>query len=108
MGRADELGRYSDERTMTRDLLWYLDMSTGPNGQTVSFQERMAEVRERYLPEHYVIRALDLGMAERVSAVERSPDLAVIGRSWPVRCSTARHPGRTRGQCGGGSRGGPR
>jgi len=71
-GVADELAEFADERTPTRDLLWYLDMSTGPHGEVVSFEYRMTEVRERYPADHYVIRALDLGMGERVAAVERA------------------------------------
>lgn len=71
-GVAHELGEFKDERTLTRDLLWYLDMTTGPDGTVVSFEDRMAEVRERYPEDHYVIRALDDGMPERVAAVERA------------------------------------
>ncbi|PVZ09039.1 hypothetical protein [Actinomycetospora cinnamomea] len=69
---ADGLAEFEDERTLTRDLLWFLDMTTGPDGQRLSFDERMDEVRERYPSDHYVIRALDLGMPERVGAVERA------------------------------------
>ena len=71
-GVADELAEFEDEQTLTRDLLWYLDMTTGPDGQCLSFDERMSEVRERYPADHYVIQALDLGMSERVAAVERA------------------------------------
>ena len=40
----------------------------------------MAEVRERYPADHYVIRALDLGMPERTAAVERATDwLSSVG-----------------------------
>lgn len=79
-GVAEELAEFEDERTLTRDLLWYLDMSTGPDGQVVSFEDRMAEVRERYPTDHYVIRALDLGMPERVAAVERATEwLSSVG-----------------------------
>ena len=31
-GVADELAEFEDERTLTRDLLWYCDMTTGPDG----------------------------------------------------------------------------
>jgi hypothetical protein len=69
---ADQLCRFEDERTLERDLLWYLDMTTSPTGEVISFAERMAEVRERYPSDHYVVQALDLGMPERVAAVERA------------------------------------
>lgn len=73
LGLADQLaGEFEDERTLTRDLLWFADMTTGPDGQCMTFEERMADVRERYGPEHYVIRALEAGMAERAAAVARA------------------------------------
>lgn len=71
---ADQLAaEFGDERTLTRDLLWFADMTTGPDGQCMSFEERMADVRERYGPDHYVIRALETGMAERAAAGRRRP-----------------------------------
>ncbi|WP_433784608.1 HD domain-containing protein [Actinomycetospora sp. CA-101289] len=73
-GVADELAEFQDERTLTRDLLWYCDMTTGPDGSDMEFEARMAEVRERYGPDHYVTRALDAGMDERRAAVQRSRD----------------------------------
>jgi putative nucleotidyltransferase with HDIG domain len=71
-GVADELVHFRDERTLTRDLLWYCDMTTGPDGTDLEFEDRMAEVRKRYGPDHYVTRALDAGMDERRAAVRRS------------------------------------
>lgn len=79
-GVADDLVEFRDERTLTRDLLWYCDMTTGPDGTDLEFEDRMAEVRERYGPDHYVTRALDAGMAERRAAVRRSREwLATVG-----------------------------
>lgn len=73
-GVADQLEEFSDERSLVRDLLWFADMTTGPDGQCMSFPERMDEVRERYGPDHYVVRALDAGMAEREAAVRRAEE----------------------------------
>jgi hypothetical protein len=75
VGLAAELAEFADERSLTRDLLWYVDMTTGPDGQRMEFADRMAEVRERYDPDHYVNRALDVGLDERAAAVSRA-------RSW--------------------------
>lgn len=72
LGVANQLAEFEDEDTPIRDLLWYLDMTTGPDGVRVSFDKRMAEVRKRYPADHYVIQALDLGMPERIAAVERA------------------------------------
>lgn len=71
-GVAAELAEFDDEQTLVRDLLWYCDMTTGPDGTDLDFEDRMAEVRERYGPDHYVTRALDVGMDERRAAVQRS------------------------------------
>jgi hypothetical protein len=68
----DLADRLAAEWALTRDLLWFADMTTGPDGQCMTFQQRMADVRERYGPAHYVIRALEAGMAERAAAVARA------------------------------------
>ena len=61
LGLSAELAEFRDERTLVRDLLWYADMTTGPDGQCMTFESRMAEVRKRYPAEHYVVRALGAG-----------------------------------------------
>lgn len=71
LGLGDQLAEFTDEHTLTRDLLWYVDMTTGPDGQCMDFAGRMEDVRARYAPDHYVIRALDAGMAERQAAIAR-------------------------------------
>ncbi len=72
LGLADQLDEFEDERSLVRDLLWYADMTTGPDGQCVDFSARMDDVRARYAPDHYVVRALDVGMAERQGAMHRA------------------------------------
>lgn len=68
-----------------RDLLWYLDMTTSPDGERVSFDDRMAEVRERYPSDHYVSRALDGSMADRRGAVDRAESwLSSVGLAGQV------------------------
>jgi hypothetical protein len=47
-------------------------MTTGPNGQPMSFADRMAKVRTRYGPDNYVTRTLTHGMPARAAAVERA------------------------------------
>ncbi len=44
-------------KTAERVLAW-ADMTTGPDGSTVTVEERLAEVRERYGPDHVVTAAL--------------------------------------------------
>ena len=72
LGLFDELEAFTDPHGLVRDLLWYLDMTTGPDGNRVSFEHRMNDVRQRYPADHYVIRALDGSMAARRSAVDRT------------------------------------
>lgn len=74
LGLVDGLREFSDGPSLLRDLLWYLDMTTGPDGQCMTFAERMKEIRGRYGPDHYVVRALDSGMAEREAAVTRAQE----------------------------------
>ena len=73
-GVGERLSQFEDERTLVRDLLWFSDMTIGPDGQCMTFAERMGEVRDRYGPDHYVVQALDAGMNEREQAVRRSED----------------------------------
>jgi DNA-binding transcriptional regulator YhcF (GntR family) len=72
LGLDAELAVYPDEQSIVRDLLWWCDMTTGPDGQPMSFADRMAEVRTRYGRDHYVSRALTHGMSARAAAVDRA------------------------------------
>jgi hypothetical protein len=69
---AREIETRQDERSITRDLLWFCDMTVGPDGTSLTFEERMCDIRARYHSDHYVIRALDAGMLERLGAIERA------------------------------------
>lgn len=84
-GVADRLTEFTDEASTVRDLLWYADMTTGPDGQPMTFTDRMNEVRARYGPAHYVVRALDAGMAQREAAVTRVQEwLEAVSRDAPT------------------------
>ncbi|WP_167402560.1 HD domain-containing protein [Micromonospora viridifaciens] len=47
---------FSYEESPTSDALWFADMTTGPDGQNLAVEDRLAEIRERYGPEHLVTR----------------------------------------------------
>ncbi|MFF0232821.1 HDIG domain-containing metalloprotein [Micromonospora sp. NPDC005254] len=58
---ADERGlgqalanEFPREETATSDALWYADMTTGPDGQDLTVDERLAEIRQRYGPDDVV------------------------------------------------------
>jgi hypothetical protein len=58
-GLTGELAEFLDERSPVRDALWFCDMTTGPDGQTVVFADRRAEIAERYGVQHIVTRAIN-------------------------------------------------
>lgn len=78
-GFADELAAFPDEGGPVRDALWYCDMTTSPDGEPMSFEDRMAEVRARREPDDPVVRALAVNGPERAAAVRRTEEL-VRGR----------------------------
>ncbi|MCE3554519.1 GntR family transcriptional regulator [Pseudonocardia sp. RS11V-5] len=84
VGLDAELSVYPDDESIVRDLLWWCDMTTGPDGQPMAFADRMAEVRTRYGPDHYVSRALAHGMPARTAAVERAEAWIAERRSSPT------------------------
>jgi len=64
-----ELAEFVDERTFARDSLWYCDMTTSPVGLPVTFDARLAEMRERYGEEHVVPRAITAASDEIRAAI---------------------------------------
>jgi len=72
-GLADELvDEFAAEQTPTTDALWYVDMTTGPDGQHFQVAERLAEIRSRYGHGHVVTRFIDRAERQIVAAVERT------------------------------------
>lgn len=72
-GLADELAEFADEGpTPVRDALWWADQTTGPDGQRLTVEERLAEVARRHGPHGLATRALRTARAERLGAVERT------------------------------------
>ncbi len=53
------LAEFEPEESVTYDALVFCDMTTGPTGKAVLFEDRVREIRERYGPEHEVTTALD-------------------------------------------------
>lgn len=54
------------------DALWFCDMTTGPDGQQLAVVQRLAEIRERYGPDHVVTRFIDRAGGEIRAAAERT------------------------------------
>ncbi|GAB1509721.1 three-helix bundle dimerization domain-containing protein [Actinophytocola sp. KF-1] len=74
VGLAGPLAAFDDERTAVRDALWYCDMTTGPDGTSMTFAERMAELRRRRTADDPVVRALAVNEEERAAAVRRTEE----------------------------------
>jgi hypothetical protein len=53
------------------DALIYCDMTTGPEGQPMTVEERFAEIHDRYGPDHVVTRALARSAPELAAAAAR-------------------------------------
>ena len=71
-GCADDLAEFPDEETPLRDALWYCDMVTGPDGQRLTVDDRLAEIQSRYGPESIVGQFIDVARPELLGAVERT------------------------------------
>lgn len=71
-GLARELcAEFQPVRPDLTDALIYCDMTTDPDGQHLSIQQRLAEIRNRYGPGDLVIRALARSAPYLTSAVAR-------------------------------------
>jgi hypothetical protein len=79
-----EVADFADEATPTRDALWYCDMVTGPTGLRVRFEDRIAEIQERYGPDDLVSHFIRAAQPELGAAVARTTnrmDAAGIGQA---------------------------
>jgi predicted hydrolase (HD superfamily) len=66
------VAEFEHENSATSDALWYVDMTTGPDGQDVDVLERLAEIRRRYGPDHVVTRFWARAEPTLVDAVRRT------------------------------------
>ncbi|OLR90388.1 HD domain-containing protein [Actinokineospora bangkokensis] len=71
-GLGPQLALWEDERTALRDALWWVDMTTSPDGEVVPFEVRIAEIQERYGPGDVVTRFIRAAEPELRGAVERT------------------------------------
>jgi putative nucleotidyltransferase with HDIG domain len=81
-GLATELAReFRPARRDLSDALVYCDMTTGPDGQPLPVDQRLADIRARYEPAHPVSRAISRSAPQLTAAVTR-----VTGKL--ARCTT--------------------
>jgi hypothetical protein len=66
----DLLAEFEPEESVTYDALIFCDMTTGPDGKAISFEDRVREVYERY-GEGDISRALRMAEPCLKTAVDR-------------------------------------
>jgi putative nucleotidyltransferase with HDIG domain len=66
------LAEFAREESPTSDALWFADMTTGPDGQDLTAAERLAEIRERYGPDHLVTRFWRMAEKPLLEAIRRT------------------------------------
>jgi hypothetical protein len=72
LGLADDLAReFQPAPRHLADALIYCDMTTGPDGQRMPVEQRLADIRARYGPSHHVTRALARSAPQLTAAVSR-------------------------------------
>jgi putative nucleotidyltransferase with HDIG domain len=70
-GLADELGEYPLEESPVMDALVTADFTIGPQGQNLSYDERVEEILRRYPPGSAVSLAVMKSRSELARSVER-------------------------------------
>ena len=79
--RAQLLAEFPFEPSPMVDALWYCDMTTGPDGRTVSVEDRLAEIRARYGPSDVVTRFVERAEPELIAAVRRVEEQLAAAQS---------------------------
>ena len=74
-GLTAELDRFSVQDEGDLDALTLIDMTTGPDGERVAVDVRIAEILERYQPEDAVHRAVSAARQELMASVARAARL---------------------------------
>lgn len=71
-GLAGELAVFELEEGPVMDALVYADMTTGPQGERVSFEQRVSEILDRYDPDDPVYRAISRAKSTLAGSVGRT------------------------------------
>jgi HD domain len=72
-GLVDQLNdEFPHVQSPAGDALWYADLTVGPGGESVTVEERLAEIIERYGTGHVVSLSVDRAWPELLAAVSRT------------------------------------
>ncbi|MGH9108672.1 MAG: HD domain-containing protein [Acidimicrobiales bacterium] len=74
---ADAMAEFHREESHVARLLDYCDLTIGPNGEDMSPDERLADVQNRYGPEHVVTRGLRLAWPRLMEELSETEELLV-------------------------------
>ena len=83
-GLVEELAEFTPEDGPLLDALTYADMITGPAGQPVDLEERIAEILERYPTDDPVHRAVRRSHPVLRVAVERTRERLAAAAGQPM------------------------
>jgi hypothetical protein len=83
-GLVDTLAEFEPEEGPLLDALTYADMTTGPAGQRVVLEERIAEILERYPPDDPVHRAITRSHPMLREAVDRTRTRLAVAADQPM------------------------
>jgi hypothetical protein len=83
-GLSAELAAFAPADPVLLDLLTYVDLTTGPKGQHMTFDERISEVLSRYAPGDPVHRAITRAQPSLAGSVKRAEKL--IGEVLSATC----------------------
>jgi hypothetical protein len=72
-GFGEELTSYKREESWVSDALTYCDLTTGPTGLPMTFEDRVAEVEQRY-GDGEIVEALRQATPYLVAAIKRTKD----------------------------------
>ena len=71
-GLADQLAaEFPAEDSPVADALTYADMTTGPNGEPMTVEERIGEILQRYAPGHVVHESVRRAAPDLIATVRR-------------------------------------
>jgi hypothetical protein len=72
-GLVDQLNaEFPREQSSVGDALWYADLTVGPDGESVTVEERLAEIIERYGTGHVVSLSVEKARPELLAAASRT------------------------------------
>ncbi len=78
-GYGDDYRAFRDERSPTRDALWYCCLTTGADGSATTLADRMAAWSTTYAGDDVIARYAVLARVELEAAVARTEDRLAAG-----------------------------